>query len=282
MLARPAVRGYFDAPFGQIHYRSTDAGSEGGTDAGAGTGDSAVVLLHQSPLSSRQFEAVLPGFRAAGWRAVALDLPGFGASDPLPDPVSIEGYAAILPAALRHFGWQRCALVGHHTGAVIAAQYAADEPSRVTRLVLNGFPLLTAEERAHFGTFYFGPKTPTPDGSHLLTAWQNRLRSTPGWSDLELMHRYTVEGLMRGETNWKAFPLIIEANLSALLQRLRVPTLLLTNSGEDLYAATQRARDLRPGYFEYAELEGGTHDIIDEQSADWLRVVLRFLGEVPR
>ncbi len=260
-------RGYLDGAGGQIHYRQARS-------AGGGR---PLILLHQSPLSSRQFEAVLPGLAANGWDAVALDMPGFGASDPLPEPVSLEGFVSAVPAALRHFGWSRCALVGHHTGAVIAAMFAAAEPARVSSLVLNGFPLLTEAERTHFGTFYFGPKIPQPDGSHLLLAWQNRLRSTPGWTDLALMHRYTVEGLQRGETNWRAFPLIIQSDLTALLARLSVPTLLLTNTGEDLYAATRRAHALRPGYFEYAELEGGTHDIIDEQPENWLRVVTAFL-----
>jgi pimeloyl-ACP methyl ester carboxylesterase len=180
---------------------------------------------------------------------------------------------------MRHFGWPRVALVGHHTGAVMAALFAASNPEAVAAVVLNGFPLLSEEERAHFGTFYFGPKAPQPDGSHLLVAWQNRLRATPGWTDLALMHRYTVQGLLRGETNWKAFPLIIQADLSALLGSLRPPTLLFTNTGEDLYAATRRAYSLRPKFFQYAELEGGTHDIIDEQPAEWLRVVTGFLHE---
>jgi pimeloyl-ACP methyl ester carboxylesterase len=91
------------------------------------------------------------------------------------------------------------------------------------------------------------------------------------------MHRYTVEGLYRGETNWKAFPLIIGADLSALLRSLAVPTLLLTNTGEDLYESTKRARDLRPEFFHYAELAGGTHDIIDEQPEAWSRQVVEFL-----
>jgi pimeloyl-ACP methyl ester carboxylesterase len=261
------VRGYLEGPSGQIHYRRARAGRDARP----------LILLHQSPLSSRQFEAVLPGLAAAGWDAVALDMPGFGASDALPEPVSLDGFAAVIPAALGHFGWARCALVGHHTGAVIAALFAADESARVTSLVLNGFPLLTDAERSHFGTFYFGPKIPQPDGSHLLLAWQNRLRSTPGWTDLALMHRYTVEGLLRGDTNWRAFPLIIQSDLSALLGRIAVPTLLLTNTGEDLYAATRRAHALRPGFFEYGELEGGTHDIIDEQPDEWVRIVTRFL-----
>lgn len=269
------TRGYLESPAGrsgpgadaklQIHYRV------------GGSGGIPLLLLHQSPISSVQFEAVLPGLVAAGFHAAALDMPGFGMSDALPEPGSLDGYASIIPSALRHFGWTQAALVGHHTGAVVAGWFAAAEPRRVARLVLNGFPLLTDAERAHFATFYFGPKEPLEDGSHLQRAWQNRLRSTPGWTDLRLMQRYTVEGMLRSETNWKAFPIILGTDLSSLLRSLEVPTLLLTNTGEDLYEATRRARDLRPTFFRYAELVGGSHDIIDEQPDNWLREVVAFL-----
>ncbi len=260
-------RGYFDAPTGQVHFRR--AGPAGGTP---------LLLLHQSPLSSAQFEAVLPALKECGYDAVALDMPGFGMSDAAPESATLADYAAIIPAALSAFGWPAAHLVGHHTGAVIAAGFAVAEPDRVRRLVLNGFPLLTQAERDHFATFYFGPKQPQADGSHLLTAWQNRLRSTPGWTDLALMHRYTVEGLYRGATNWRAFPLVIGADLGGLLRALTVPTLLLTNTGEDLYDATRRSRDLRPGFFAYRELSGGTHDIIDEQPQAWVAAVADFLA----
>jgi pimeloyl-ACP methyl ester carboxylesterase len=260
-------RGYLEAPTGQVHYRR--AATPGGVP---------LLLLHQSPLSSVQFEAVLPGLQAAGFDAVALDMPGFGMSDDAPERATLDDYASILPAALDALGWTDAHLVGHHTGAVVGTVFAVAQPGRVRRLVLNGFPLLTQAEREHFGTFYFGPKAPVPDGRHLLTAWENRLRSTPGWTDLRLMHRYTVEGLHRGDTNWRAFPLIIGVDLGGLLQALQVPTLLLTNTGEDLYDATRRSRELRPGFFAYTELQGGTHDIVDEQPGPWVEVVTAFLS----
>jgi pimeloyl-ACP methyl ester carboxylesterase len=264
-------RGYLDAPFGQVHFRQCGPSRA-----------RPLLLLHQSPLSSTQFDAVLPGLAAAGFRGIALDLPGFGMSDAPREDAKLEDYAAVIPAALEHFGFAAADLVGHHTGAVLAAVFAAAEPRRVSRLVLNGFPLLSEAQRDHFARFYFGPKEPKADGSHLLVAWENRLRSTPGWTDLKLMHRYTVEALTRGDTNWRAFPLIIGTDLSSLLERLEVPTLLFTNTGEDLYESTRRAHALRPQFFAYAELQGGSHDIIDEQSEAWVTVVSRYLksGEV--
>jgi pimeloyl-ACP methyl ester carboxylesterase len=258
-------RGYFRAPTGQIHYRV------------AGSGGRPLLLLHQSPLSGAQFEAVLPRLAGRGFHTVALDMPGFGMSDPAPEPLTLDAYASCVPAALEHFGWSRCGLLGHHTGAVVGALHATARPETVEALVLNGFPLLSDAERAHFAAFYFGPKQIEADGSHLLRGWQNRLRSTPGWTDLERMHRYTVEALLSGATNWRAFPLILEADLAGLLRGLRVRTLLLTNTGEDLYEATRRAHALRPD-FAYAELVGGTHDIADEQPDAWTDAVTSFLS----
>lgn len=219
----------------------------------------------------------MPALAAVGFDVLALDMPGFGMSDVAADGATLEDFAEIIPAGLRAMGWSSAHLVGHHTGAVLGAVFAASRPSAVKKLVLNGFPLLGKTERDHFATFYFGPKDPKPDGSHLLIAWENRLRSTPGWTDLRLMHRYTVEALHRDGSNWRAFPLVVSADLESVLRRLSVPTLMFTNTGEDLYQSSRRAHALRPDFFAYAELEGGSHDIVDEQPANWVREVVRFL-----
>ncbi len=76
-------RAILELPWGQVHVRSAG-------DPGAPL----LLLLHQSPLSSRNYEAVLPLFAAEGnVRAVAVDTPGFGLSDPPPEDWSVEDYA---------------------------------------------------------------------------------------------------------------------------------------------------------------------------------------------
>ncbi|MFZ9477878.1 MAG: alpha/beta fold hydrolase [Steroidobacteraceae bacterium] len=265
-------RGYGEGRTGQVHYRRCRPHS---SEQPARP----LLLLHQSPLSSTQFERVMPALAAHGFDVVAPDMPGFGMSDAAPEGASLHDFAAVIPAALEVLGCTRADIVGHHTGAVLAAVFAAEQPKAVNRLILNGFPLLGQAEREHFASFYFGPKEPKADGSHLLVAWQNRLRSTPGWTDINLMHRYTVEALHRGSTNWKAFPLVIGADLHEVLQRLNVPTLMFTNTGEDLYDSTRRAHALRADFFAYAELSGGSHDIVDEQPEAWVRVVTEFLAD---
>jgi len=259
-------RGYFDGHTGQVHYRLS--GARGGRP---------LLLMHQSPLSGTQFDAAMPLLAARGYCVVAPDMPGFGMSDVPAEGSTLEDFASIVDAVRDGMQWSRVSIVGHHTGAVLGSVYARRHPDVVEKLVLNGFPLLSEAERKHFASFYFGPKEPQLDGSHLLKAWETRLRATPGWTDIHLMHRYTVEALHRGATNWKAFPLVISADLESVLRDLKVPTLMFTNTGEDLYESTRRAWQLRPDFFAYAELQGGTHDIVDEQPQEWVEAVDRFL-----
>jgi pimeloyl-ACP methyl ester carboxylesterase len=263
----PIRRGYLDGRFGQLHYRRCQPPDGAGRP---------LLLLHQSPVSSLQFVAAMPALAAAGHDVVALDLPGFGMSDPTGPEPSLADFTSCLDDAFAGLAWPRGAVLGHHTGAALAASWAVGHPERIERLVLNGMPILSAAEREHFRGFKFGPVLPDADGSHLTRGWANRIRATPGWTDLASMHRLYVEGLVSGATSWRAFPVVVGADLRATLQAIRVPTLLLTNTGEDLYAATQRARELRPD-FAYVELEGGTHDIVDEQPAAWAAAVSAFL-----
>jgi pimeloyl-ACP methyl ester carboxylesterase len=262
-------RSYVDGPFGQIHLRHSGAGIP-------------LLLLHQSPLSGAMFDAVLPLLADAGFAAVAADTPGFGLSD-LPDSeVGIAGYAQAMVAVLDALGWSRAHVVGHHTGASIAAALGAHHSDRIDRLILNGPALLSDAERAHFAQFRFDALEFQADGSHLLGAWNQRLAASPGWSNLDAMHRYTVEMLANPVHYGRGFSAAFTHDLAADLRAIAAPTLILTNSGDDLYSASQRAHALRPD-FAFAVLDGGTHDIIDEQPAAWTAAVAGFLiGEGAR
>jgi len=255
-------RFYLDGRWGQVH----------GIEAGSGP---ALLLLHQSPLAASMFEPALPHLAAAGLRAIALDTPGFGGSDAPPAPASIIEHAEALLPVLDALELESVHLLGHHTGAAIAAAFAARWPERLGQLILNGVPLLSTEERAHFATFRFDPLEPRADGSHLIAAWEQRLRSSPGWSDIRAMHKHVVTMLANPERYFWGFEAAFAYDIAPDLARISVPTMVLTNTGEDLYAASVRAAALRPDWA-LAALEGGTHDIVDEQPEEWAQMVARF------
>jgi pimeloyl-ACP methyl ester carboxylesterase len=75
---------------------------------------------------------VLAGHR----RAIALDLPGFGAS-PMPSgPISIESYARTVLELMDTLGVYSAPIVGNSMGGQITAEMALSAPERVERIVL--------------------------------------------------------------------------------------------------------------------------------------------------
>ncbi len=256
-------RRYIDGRWGQVHL----------TEAGAGP---LLMLLHQSPLSASQFLPALPYLAAAGLHVVAIDTPGFGASDPPPLPVGIIELADSLLPVLGALSENPVHILGHHTGAAIGAALAARHPGRVNRLILNGVPMFDAPTRAHFATFKFDAVVPQHDGSHLLVAWEQRLRATPGWTDIAAMHRHVVTRLANSDRGHWGFGAAFGYDIGNDLQRIKVPALILTNTGEDLYEASQAAAKLRPDW-DFVALPGGTHDIVDEQPEAWAAAVAGFL-----
>jgi pimeloyl-ACP methyl ester carboxylesterase len=113
-----------------VGYREAQAGALVNDDA------LPLVLLHGigSGAASwvQQFEA-LDGTR----RVLAWDAPGYGASTPVvPASPNATDYAEVLRCWLDALGIERCVLVGHSLGAIIAGAFAAANPQRVAGLLL--------------------------------------------------------------------------------------------------------------------------------------------------
>src|SRR4051794_11377871 len=73
----------------------------------------------------------------AGYRAIAVDLPGFGHSEMLEEKISISGYGRWVDALLTELGvTEPIRLVGNSMGGFIGCEVAIRFPQRVERLVL--------------------------------------------------------------------------------------------------------------------------------------------------
>lgn len=133
-----ARRAYAETPAGQLHYR--ESGDPGGVP---------LVLLHQTASSSVQWAARVLPLLPAGIRAIALDTPGFGLSDPPPRPSpGMPWYAGRVRDLLDALGIERAHLAGHHTGAMIALEVAAAHPERVASVSAIGCVVLDRPEDA--------------------------------------------------------------------------------------------------------------------------------------
>jgi pimeloyl-ACP methyl ester carboxylesterase len=106
-----------------------------GFGSGAKSGD-AVVFVHGLLASSASWKEVLAR-SAAGRTAIAVDLPGFGASDrPWPFDYTVAGEAEALLRFLDARGLARVALVGNSLGGTAVMALAASHPQRVSALVV--------------------------------------------------------------------------------------------------------------------------------------------------
>jgi pimeloyl-ACP methyl ester carboxylesterase len=102
-----------------------------GEDAGEGP---PVVLVHGLSATRRN---VVQGSRALikrGYRLIAYDARGHGASSPAPR-YEYEDLVADLAAVLAHLELDRAALVGSSMGAATAMAFALEHPERVPALV---------------------------------------------------------------------------------------------------------------------------------------------------
>ncbi|TCW78041.1 alpha/beta hydrolase [Burkholderia sp. SRS-46] len=110
-----------------------------------------VVLLHGIGSGAASWVRQLDALGASR-RVLAWDAPGYGASTPVhgASPAAAD-YAAALGAWLDALGIERCVLVGHSLGAIIAGGFARMLPARVAGLLLispaGGYGSAPAETR---------------------------------------------------------------------------------------------------------------------------------------
>lgn len=101
-----------------------------------------VLLLHGFPESGRAWRLQLPALAAAGYRAAAPDLRGYGGSV---KPVAVEEYRMLAHVAdnvaiAEELGAEGAAVVGHDWGSPIAAASALMRPDLFTAVGLLGVP----------------------------------------------------------------------------------------------------------------------------------------------
>jgi haloalkane dehalogenase len=99
-------------------------------------GDAVALLVHGWPESSYMWRHLLDGLAAAGVRAIAPDLPGYGDSPPDP-PGTWEHHTETLDRFRLALGLDRVALVTHDWGVMIGLRWACENPDAVTRLVIS-------------------------------------------------------------------------------------------------------------------------------------------------
>ncbi|WP_123506358.1 alpha/beta fold hydrolase [Frondihabitans sp. PhB188] len=267
MTTPTVTKHYVDLEHGQLHVRLA------GPDDGP-----ALLLIHQVPSSSQMWEAVIPRFADRGHRVIAVDLPGYGMSDPMPTAPELEDYAAVLFAALDQLGVVRVAIVGHHTGSSVGVAMSVADPSRVTAVAVWGYAMVDPEHAAVLAS----EQPPVFDDTYVDDVadwWHRRKRwATPG-NDGWVMARSLMEYVVAGHHRPDGHNAVGRADHRALLDAVTVPVLFLTGDREMLDADTRSAFEVAPPSVELYGFGDEGIDIADDIPERFAAVVHEFVAK---
>jgi pimeloyl-ACP methyl ester carboxylesterase len=245
------LRSFVTLDHGQVHLRH--AGPAEGTP---------LVLMHQSPGSSKQLEPLMRALAARGRRCIAPDTPGNGDSEPLAlaEP-AIPDLAAAALAALADIPGP-VDLYGSHTGASIAMEIAIAHPDRVRSLTIEGMGLYSGGLQSEVLDRYAREIRPDAEATHLMKVWHfcrdqhlfwpyyNRTaagRLPDGLPDDDTLHDFVVEVLKAMRSYHLSYRAAFRWPKAERLPLLRVPVMVMSSTSDMLHNYSAAVAALVPG-----------------------------------
>lgn len=265
-----------------------------------------VLLVHGFPQFWWAWRHQLVALARAGYRAVAADLRGYGASDKPPrgyDPFTLTDDLASL---IKSLGERDAVVVGHDWGAFLGWSLAAFEPKMVRGLVAVSMPHPRRLRHAMFmerrqivaGSLILGLQLPwVPERQlvrdhaeyvgRLLHAW-----SAPGWPDEESVRRYRDAACIPGVAHcaleyfrWavRSLPRPDGIRFSHRMRTPIIAPVLQLHGRLDpwmLQASAQGSGQYVEGTYRWRSFEGAGHfpheeapDAVSEEILSWLQTL---------
>ena len=263
----PGVR-HVDFAGGRIGYR----------EAGEGP---ALVFLHGLGGNSASWEPQLAVF-SSRFRTIAWDLPGFGASDPLPLAEPATGdYGKAFCGFLDVLGIGRAHLVGTSYGTVILAEFARAWPDRVASLIfacgVTGFGRLQASERAALRATR--RKELAEIGQRRFAETRNAAYLGKGAPAAVVAQVVAIAGSADPAGYLQAYGALTESDIFASLAHLRARALVLSGSDDPIARPADCERVARAlSGAEYRCIDGVGHYANLEQADQFNRIVGEFIA----
>ena len=249
-------------------------------DSGSGP---AVVFIHGIGASAYSWRQQVGPVVAAGYRVVAIDLPGFGYSDKPRAGYHNADFVRVVTALLDTLRIDPVILVGHSMGGEIAAEVALANPSRVQGLVLIGAAGMGTRAPAalRFARWPVVGWLVTPFAGRGMVARQ--LRSTyadPALVSDAQIDQYYAPLRERGAVG--AFRRTLRRfrfdSLGPHLRRIQAPTLLVwgaTDAWIPVALGRRRALGLPSGAL--VVIPNAGHNVMEERSDEVNRLLLDYL-----
>ncbi|QSB05699.1 alpha/beta hydrolase [Natronoglycomyces albus] len=174
---------------GPWRHRFVDANGSRFHIAEAGTGPM-VLLLHGYPEFWWSWRNQIPYLAERGYRAVAVDLRGYGASDKTPRGYDAYTMAADVTGLIRVLGERNAAVVGHDLGGILGFAAAAFHPNKIRSLMVLG----AAHPLRQRAALAVDPRGQLRASAHLLAfqlpRWEHKVTAHDARKVAELMWRW--------------------------------------------------------------------------------------------
>lgn len=179
-----------------------------------------VIVLHGWGASIETVASIVNALRSVA-TVHALDLPGFGESEPPSQPWGVEDYGRFLSRFMDAVGVEQpAAIVGHSNGGRVAIWLAARQPARVSRLILVD----SAGIRPRRGATYYRKVGMAKVGKHAarrLGAPGRRLR------DLLVGRAASADYAAASPQMRPTLVRLVNSDLRELLPQISAPALLI-------------------------------------------------------
>ena len=243
----------------------------------------AVLLLHGASLGSSAdvYRRNLGPLAAAGFRAIAFDMPGFGRSD-VPNDHSLAYRRSVVPKVMDALKLKQAALVGHSQAGAVAVELALADPGRYSHVVALGTgsllpPLPGAEARPERAAPEAEPSLAETRAALEATLYHREL-ATP--EEVELRHRSSIgrnftAGVARAAARE---PKSAGAPLWQRLTELKMP-LRMIYGRQDRANAAARAMLLKEKFptLDLHLIEGCHHLVPWDAADEFVRLTAAFL-----
>ena len=249
-------------------------------------GKQPLILLHGIARTARTFDHVAPHF-TANYHVLAVDMRGHGDSawDPQGSYV-VEDYVKDIAALIAHLKLRNIVLWGNSTGGRVAQMIAGLHPDLVTAVIVEDV----------------GPERPREVSNRRADRMSIEAK---GWASVDELYAHaqkenprTAEPVLKelvrhgskqradGRIVWKRDPAILNGfvptELWATVRLVKAPIIYVLGGASTIVPVeTQREIKAALPQAEIVTLPGLGHYPSDEQPAQFLAVVDRFLAAIP-
>jgi pimeloyl-ACP methyl ester carboxylesterase len=198
---------------------------------------------------------------AAHFRVYALDLPGFGYSQPYLTGLSFVKGMRFLEQWLDFVGLKQPNIIAHSLGGQITAHFAALHPEKIEKLILVAPSGMRMTVRQYLGWIRTAPKIKVPLAQATAVAF----------------------GTMRSDVvtvTSGLFWIFQDKVLPESYTKITTPTLLLWGNGDTIVPPVLASKVQDIMHHAPVSLEiiaGGTHDVMWDQPEEFNRITLNYL-----